>query len=74
MAKNHKWIPEQEYEYGTKPHKCKNCGIHKKWIGGNFQTWEYYWNTNNGKNSFSETVIGYKETYNRPECGSVNVL
>ena len=74
MGKRHRWIAEKETEYGTKPHRCMNCGIRKRWYGGDYQSWKYIWNTNDGINMYGDTVIGIKETWNRPDCGSVNVL
>lgn len=71
---NHNWIKEKEYEYGTKPHKCKKCGIRKTWHGGDYNAWQYTWNVNDGKNSFGEDYIRLIVTWNRPECGSANVL
>jgi len=39
----HKWEEEQVTEYGTRPHRCINCGVRKMWRGGDYQSWEYIW-------------------------------
>lgn len=63
----HKWAPEQETEWGTKPHRCIKCGIRKMWNGGDYQAWNYSWNE-----IFTMTVGGESwrtiTTWNRPEC------
>ena len=67
MAKNHKWIEQPEFEYGTKPHTCMKCDISKRWHGGDYQAWEYYWTT------WSNAIDGsriptHHESWKRPEC------
>lgn len=63
----HKWKPEIETEWGTKPHSCVKCGITKYWRGGDYQSWEYVWNRRytaiNGE-EYWET----KRSWTRPEC------
>lgn len=64
---NHKWASEKAMEYGTKPHVCKRCGVRKYWRGGDYQAWEYIWNTvataMNGEPHYTT-----HETFKRPEC------
>lgn len=63
----HKWKKQVETEYGTKPHKCVKCGIRKFWRAGNYQAWEYYWDTcieaMDGSNYWQTN-----QTWQRPEC------
>lgn len=63
IMKNHKWVKLTEYEYGTKPHQCEKCGISKKWVGGDYQCWEYIFPPVG-----DPYLTGIKKTYSRPDC------
>lgn len=67
MAKNHKWMGENEAEYMTKPHVCKKCGVRKKWHGGDYQAWEYSWATKHKAHN-GESILNWHESWIRPEC------
>lgn len=65
--KKHRWREDTEHQYGTKPHTCLKCGIHKKWLAGEDQYLEYWWNESYpayGGGVFTTT----KTTYDRPDC------
>jgi hypothetical protein len=68
---NHKWRNEIEHEYGTKPQICVKCGVGRRWHGGDYQAWEYYWYTNNGKTLKGDDLLKYNRSWKRPECGEI---
>lgn len=64
---NHKWKELPEHEVGTKPHKCIVCGIQKKWMGGDYQSWSYSW-YEIGKSEGGGIYRERKTSFKRPEC------
>jgi hypothetical protein len=64
----HKWKPEIEYVWGSKPHTCVKCGLEKYWKGGDYQCWVYVRHTESMAMN-GTYLLNTKETFIRQECG-----
>ncbi len=68
--KNHKWKDTIEYEMGTKPQVCTRCSINRKWQGGDYKCWEYWWATYFvAANGTKQVKI--HESWDRPNCETI---